>query len=266
MAVRVITAPPGHGKTLNMTRIAISLFEEENKENIKDKIKRIKNKELKKYKNTIYSNYPIRLKKTKKLVKVKNGLDPEEKLTSTIYSNKLKFGDMNLSNIFCDNACFFIDEIAFNYDSMDYKDFPDAIAHFFQVHRHLDYKYIYTNSQSLSRIIKRVLCISEEYWNVISLWTFLPFVCRVKFKITYDIETSKKEENIIGKDSKTIVKWFFKKRVFEAYDTKYLSVLKQIGKDYNKGTFDSLQMTKEEILENFIMTKQEKEKLNKLEF
>ena len=30
MAVRVLSAPPGHGKTLNMTRIAISLFKEQN--------------------------------------------------------------------------------------------------------------------------------------------------------------------------------------------------------------------------------------------
>ena len=28
---------------------------------------------------------------------------------------------------------------------------------------------IYTNSQSLSRVIKRVLCVSEEFWNVIEL-------------------------------------------------------------------------------------------------
>ena len=265
MAIRVITAPPGKGKTLNMTRLAIELFESENRETLNEKIKRLKCKNLRIYKNNIYSNYPILLKKTKTLVKSIDGAGNEE-LTNHIYSNKLKFGDMNLSNVFCQNACFFIDEIAFNYDSMDYKDFPDAIAHFFQVHRHLDYKYIYTNSQSLSRIIKRVLCISEEYWNVISLWTFLPFVCRVKFKVTYDIETSKKEENIVNKESRVVVKWFFKKRVFEAYDSKYLKVLKSIGKTYNKGTYDSLQMSKEEILNNFIMSKEDKEKLNKLEF
>ena len=37
---------------------------------------------------------------------------------------------------------------------------------------------IYTNSQSLARVIKRVLCVSEEFWNVINLKTYLllPFL------------------------------------------------------------------------------------------
>ena len=65
MAVRVITAPPGYGKTLNMTRIPLDLFKEENKENIIQIIKRKKKKEEKKYKINIYSNYPIMLKKAK---------------------------------------------------------------------------------------------------------------------------------------------------------------------------------------------------------
>ena len=30
MAVRVLSAPPGHGKTLNMTRIAQKIFKEQN--------------------------------------------------------------------------------------------------------------------------------------------------------------------------------------------------------------------------------------------
>ena len=173
---------------------------------------------------------------------------------------------MNLSNQFCKNACFFIDEIAFSYDSMDYKDFPDAIAHFFQVHRHLDYGMIYTNSQSISRIIKRVLCISEEYWNIISLWKFLPFICRLKFKITYDIKYSKENENTINNEEKIVVKWFLKKRVYNAYDSKYLNVLKEDTPMYNKGTWTDLKMTKKEILENYIIDKKEKERLNKLEF
>ena len=47
MAVRVISAPPGHGKTLNMTRIAIDLFKEAN-----PFLKRIKNDYI--FYNSIY--------------------------------------------------------------------------------------------------------------------------------------------------------------------------------------------------------------------
>ena len=62
MAVRVISAPPGQGKTLNMTRIAISIFKETNpflKRNKKDFI----------FYNSIYSNYPILLWYQKKKFK-----------------------------------------------------------------------------------------------------------------------------------------------------------------------------------------------------
>ena len=52
MAVRVITAPPGQGKTLNMTRIAIKIFKEQN-----PILHRIKEDYI--FYNSIYSNYPI---------------------------------------------------------------------------------------------------------------------------------------------------------------------------------------------------------------
>ena len=52
MAVRVISAPPGQGKTLNMTRIAIQIFKEQN-----PFFHRLKDDSI--YYNSIYSNYPI---------------------------------------------------------------------------------------------------------------------------------------------------------------------------------------------------------------
>ena len=56
MAIRVITAPPGHGKTLNMTRKAIQIFNNQN--NVLNRI----NKKDYIYYNSIYSNYPNLLK------------------------------------------------------------------------------------------------------------------------------------------------------------------------------------------------------------
>lgn len=265
MAVRVITAPPGYGKTLNMTRIALELF---NKHNEITYINELKNKITKKekiYKVNIYSNYPILLKKSDSDMLWVDGAGNIQ-TGKEIYSNKLKFTDMCLSWNFCEEASFFIDEIAFTYDSMEYKDFPDAISHFFMIHRHLNYNMIYTNSQSISRIIKRVLCVSEEYWNVISMWKFIPIFNRVKFKITYDMKSSKESENIIDDRQEIVIKWFNKKKVYEAYDTKYLGELKKGLEMYNKGQWTSKRMTKQEILENFIVSKEEKERLKNLEF
>ena len=211
MAVRILSAPPGKGKTLNLSRIAINLYKEEN-----NFIRRHK-KNIVHY-NSIYSNYPILLWYQKKPFKymlpngeiynsvpIKKVIDSEvlqeyycicdekEKEYYGVFSIKLNFIDMRISWNFGQNASFFIDELQYIYDSMEYKDFPDCIAHFFQVHRHLGYNMIYTNSQSISRVIKRVLCVSEEFWNILEYkkLLLLPFLSKVKFKITYDIENSK---------------------------------------------------------------------------
>ena len=56
MAVRVVTGPPGTGKTLTLTEMALEEFKVKNKKK--------KNKNL--YYNSIFSNYPILLKKVKK--------------------------------------------------------------------------------------------------------------------------------------------------------------------------------------------------------
>ena len=147
---------------------------------------------------------------------------------------------MRLKYRFTKYACFFIDEIQYLYDSMDYKDFPDCLAHFFQVHRHMNYDMIYTNSQSLSRIIKRVLVISEEYWNVDSLKHILWWTI-VWFKITYDVESSKSDEN--KKDNMKadyFRKIFLHNKVFNGYFNKYLGALNEGLPYYDQGQFNSL--------------------------
>lgn len=289
MAVRVISAPPGAGKTLNMTRIAISLYKEAN-----PFLKRKLKKDFVHY-NSIYSNYPILLWYQKKKFKysLPNGFiktaDPikkiyDEKLKCEYYvickeeereyygcfSMKVRFTDMRLTYNFGDNASFFIDELQYIYDSMEYKDFPDCIAHFFQVHRHLCCNMIYTNSQSLSRVIKRVLCVSEEFWNVINLKTYLllPFLSKVEFKITTDIIGSKNDENDKNENSNAeyVTKLFFNKRVFNGYITKYLGALNEGLPYYNCQTFDNLKMSKKDIMNGFIISNKEKEELKEMLF
>ena len=283
MAVRVISAPPGKGKTLNMTRIAIKLYKSAN-----PFFKRRKEDFL--HYNSIYSNYPILLWYQKKKFKyfVPNGetFDSvpikkiyDEKLDCSYYqecnederefygcfSLKLKFTDMRLTYNFGIDASFFVDELQYIYDSMEYKDFPDCIAHFFQVHRHLSYNMIYTNSQSLSRVIKRVLCVSEEFWNVTELKTYklLPFLSKVTFKITSDIVSSKNSENELFEDPfaeyETIR--FFNKRVFNGYITKYLGALNDKLPLYKCETYTSLKMDKSDILKGFLISNKEKEEL-----
>ena len=287
MAVRVITAPPGHGKTLNMTQIAIESFYKTN--NIFNKISYKLHKEEFIYNNNIYSNYPILLKKSKKPFKYENGigvikdsvlinedgkkysLEDEQNNRKKFYgcfANKIRFTDMRLKWKFKENSSFFIDEIQYIYDSMDYKDFPDCIAHFFQVHRHLSYQMIYTNSQSLSRIIKRVLCISEEFWNIINLKNFL-FWTIVDIKITTEIAGSKEAENSFGdfnSNADFIRKIFLHKKVFNGYNNKYLESLNDGLPYYSIGEYDSITMNKKDILAGFMVTNEEKEELKHMLF
>ena len=290
MAVRVISAPPGQGKTLNMTRIAVKIFEEQN-----PLLKRIKDDYI--FYNSIYSNYPILVWFQKKPFKYICSGNPEQIYESMplkkiydeeiekeyyqqceekdaevygMFSQKVKFTEMRLSYNFGKYASFFIDELQYIYDSMEYRDFPDCIAHFFQVHRHLDVNMIYTNSQSLSRVIKRVLCVSEEFWNVIELkqYFLLRFLSKTTYKITYDINNSKNNENEKIEDLRAdyVTDRFFNKRVFDGYITKYLHELLKDLPYYNKGTFTSLKMSKEEILRGFRVTLKEKEDLKLMEF
>lgn len=288
MAVRVISAPPGKGKTLNMTRIAIMLYKEANSFIYRHKKNYI-------HYNSIYSNYPILLWYQKKKFKYTkpNGITEdsvpikkiydkelkcsyyqeckeEEREYYGVFSMKLKFTDMRLTYNFGNNASFFIDELQYIYDSMEYKDFPDCIAHFFQVHRHLSYDMIYTNSQSLSRVIKRVLCVSEEFWNVIDMKTykFLPFLTKVEFKITNEIISSKNDENDKTQDPNAEYETirFFNKRVFNGYITKYLGALNESLPYYSCENFDSLKMNKKDILKSFVISNKEKEELKEMLF
>lgn len=288
MAVRVITAPPGKGKTLNMTRIAIELYREANPFFSRHKKSYI-------HYNSIFSNYPILLWYQKKPFKyaTPNGVVQEAKPIKKfddeelgisyfvecaederefygVFSLKCRFTDMRIKHNFGFNASFFIDELQYIYDSMEYSDFPDCIAHFFQVHRHLNYNMIYTNSQSLSRVIKRVLCVSEEFWNVIDLKTYklLPFLTKVEFKITNEIMSSKNTENDLGDDPNAVyeTKRFFNKRVFNGYITKYLGELNSELPFYKNEPYTGLKMAKNDILFGFKVTPQEKEELKKMPF
>lgn len=282
MAVRVITGPPGTGKTLTLTEMALEEFKNINKG--------IKKKDYIWY-NSIYSNYPILLKKSKKKFIATDGWNKyesipirvrerengdkyyercseEEKEYYGIFSNKIRLNDMRIKWRFTPGASFYIDEIQYIYDSMEYNDFPDCIAHFFQVHRHLDYNMIWTNSQSISRIIKRVLCVSEEFWNILERKKFFGLWYRVEFAISTNIVASKSSENdlIDNPNVQYYKKRFWCKRVNQSYLTKYLNELNRNLPIYHIQQWESMLVEKRDIIRGFIVSKEEKEELKRMIF
>lgn len=282
MSVRVITGPPGTGKTLTMTEMALEEFKNINKG--------IKKKNYIWY-NSIYSNYPILLKKSKEKFFATNGWEKyesipiklsinengdkyyhqcneEEREFYGIFSNKISLNDMRIKWKFTPQASFYIDEIQYIYDSMEYNDFPDCIAHFFQVHRHLNYNMIWTNSQSISRIIKRVLCVSEEFWNILDNRKFFNLYYRLDFAITTNIVASKSTENdlVDNPNIEYYRKRFFCKKVNSSYLSKYLNQLNEDLPKYHISQWNSMLIPKIDILKGFIVSKEEKEELKKMLF
>ena len=128
----LLTGKPGTGKTLTLTSFAYKNFKEKNpplkiwfKEHI------LRKKHI--YDLSEYSDYPIIFKRPKKN-KTYLYYDENNEVKESSYLTSLKFRifDLYLDNKFKDNADFYIDEIQCKYDSMEYKDFPDAIAHYYQ--------------------------------------------------------------------------------------------------------------------------------------
>lgn len=262
--ITIVDAKPGFGKTLLMTYFAYKNFKEKNPPLKVWFTEHIKRKPYV-YDISEYSDFPIVFKKPKK----KKGkyrkyyyYDYFHNVCETdkITSLKVRIFDLILDNKFKDNANFYIDEIQQKYDSMEYKDFPDSIAHYFQAHRHFNNN-IYTNSQSQSRIIKRVLCLGEEYWSVYSFKIRFGFVI-MHVRITYDMHN-----NLESNNGNTNVEYYDKRIIFRIkkignmYDSKYLRYLQEDSKPYLTDMYDSLQLDKETILHSFFPTIQEKEKL-----
>lgn len=266
MSVVIIDAKPGMGKTLLMTYFSYKNFKKKNpplKVWFTEKIRR----KPYVYDLSEYSDFPILLKKPKKtlfrkkqkLYKVYDDFG-EVKEVPFITSLKCRIFDLILDNKFREGANFYIDEIQQKYDSMEYKDFPDSIAHYFQAHRHFNNN-IYTNSQSQSRIIKRVLCLGEEYYSIYSFRVLFGFAI-LHIRITYDmhnnLESNNGNTNVDYLDKRIIFKI---KKIGSMYDSKYLRHLQDNSRIYRSSMFESLNLSKEDILYSFFPSDREKEKL-----
>lgn len=265
MSIVVIDGKPGTGKTLLLTYLAYKNFKKKNpplKVWFTEKIRRKKWV----YELTDFADYPILFKKKKKnKFYLYNDENSRACPTYEIYCAKGRIFDMYLGNRFPQSTNFYIDEIQTKYDSMDYKDFPDSIAHYWQTHRHL-INNIYTDSQSQARIIKRVLCLGEEYWTITSsrvLFGFVILHINVSFDMHNNLESNNGNISVNSEDRRII---FRLKNIGNRYDSKYMKNLQTNAKTYPIKMYNSLQMTREEILHNFFPTKEEKENLKNIEY
>lgn len=260
--IRIIDAKPGYGKTFLMTYFCYKNFRKKNPR-LKILFTRLFKRRPYVYDLSEYSDFPIMLTKKKKNKKYYY-YDEDNNIccASQLYSLKCRIFDLILDNKFRPGADFYIDEIQQKYDSMEYKDFPDSIAHYFQAHRHFDNN-IYTNSQSQSRIIKRVLCLGEEYWSVLSFRIILGFVI-MHIRITYDMHNNLESNNgnqFVDYTDKRII--FRVKKIGSLYDSKYLRHLQDNSHTYKSKMFDSLYLDKETILHSFFPSEEERNNLKK---
>lgn len=230
---------PGSGKNVNVTYLAKKHYKKYNSP-IRRLIRKILHQPT--WINNVYSTYPIRLEKYSKRSKKKD-----------VYSNKVTLYDLIPSNRFQKNACIIIDETQAFCDSDDWENFPKEIAVFNQFHRHFDVDNIYYISQHPSRIVKKLRVLACEF-DKIKTFINIPFINIAFMHIVsyFEYEDYGKynhpKKEVKTYDVKNKYMLFFSKKVFDSYDSKYLKVLNKDEPLFDKGTFNSLTLTKDEIM------------------
>ena len=214
--ISIISGLPGKGKNVLATHIGLKHFKRENNF-VKLFIRRIKHQPL--IINNVYSSYPILLNKNYKFKK---------------------------------NALIIIDEVQSFYDSDEFKDFPKEIAVFNQFHRHFDIKDIYYISQHPSRVVKKLRNVSCKFTKV---RTFI-VIPVIKIGIMYISNYYEFEDygkwHHPSKEMKTYdvdnhFKIFNAKKVFDSYNSKYLSVLNKDKPFYDQGSYFSKTLSSSDI-------------------
>ena len=264
MSLISLTGLPGKGKTLTMTRIAYEYFKKDNPPIKVWFTEKILRKDYVYYIRE-YTDYPVVFKEKRKKPYFYRDIMGNVKTSETLGTWNFRLFDLVLTNKFMKDAVFFVDEIQAKYDSMEYKDFPDSIAHYCQAHRHFGND-IYISSQSSSRIVKRLLLLSEEYWNIQEFHKFLGIIW-LNIRITYELKDSREfstmTEDKILVDYKTKI---FTTKMFKLYDDKYLRGLQESALNYVTSMYETKLMTKEKILYSFFPTEAEKNKINNLRY
>lgn len=230
--ISIISGLPGSGKNVYATYLAKKHFQHEN--NLIQRLARsIKHEDI--FINNVYSNYPILLNKRKK-----------------IYSRLVSVDDLDNSYSFLDNAIIIIDELQASYDSDEHKIFPKKIATFNQFHRHFGISDIYYISQHPDRIVKKLRDISCRFIKIQNFFV-IPFVKLAFLYYTnyYEIDDYGKWHHPV-KEMKTYdvdnhIKFFFVNKVFKSYNSTYLAPLNTDKPLLDKGTFHTLEVSREEL-------------------
>lgn len=251
---------PGSGKTLDTTRLALKHYKKDNRK-IKKLLKYSLKFNFKEYKthkdycntfpygkiNTVYTNYPVLLDKKRK-----------------IYSNCISLWDLNNDYSFEPGCLIIIDEVQLYVDSDEYKDKEvnkklSKVAKFLQAHRHFNVDDIILVSQHPSRIFKKARNICESYLKhsrIINL-PLLPYSIMLG-RYYYNQEDygkyvprSREERKKISFDYKNFITIFNRKKVFNAYDSRYLSNYNFDKPLLNKGTYENLKIKKDDLLPLF---------------
>ena len=152
------------------------------------------------------------------------------------------------------NAFIIIDEIQLYADSDEYKDQTinfklSKVARFLQAHRHYGVKTIIIISQNPSRIFKKARNICESYLKLNKVLN-LPFnLSIVKGRGYYDLDyygkyvpTDRKERKKLPFDYYRYINFFNRKKVFNAYDSRYLSNYNYNKPLYQQGYYENLKI------------------------
>ena len=230
--ISVISGLPGKGKNVLATNLAKRHYRAENGLILRI-IRKIKHEPI--ILNNVYSTYPILLNKRRKE-----------------YSNVVSFYDLDGSYKFLPNALIIVDEVQAFYDSDEHKNFPKKIAVFNQFHRHFNIKDIYYISQHPSRIVKKLRDVSYGFTKVRSFFV-IPIINLgiMYYSNYYEFEDygkwhhPAKEFQTYDVDNHFLL--FNAKSIFTSYNSKYLNVLNRDKPLYNKGKFNDLYLSKEEL-------------------
>ena len=234
--IRTISGLPGKGKNVYASYLAKKHFARENSFILRF-IRRIKHEQI--YINNVYSNYPILLDKKHK-----------------IYSNIVNLNDLNGKYKFIYNAFILIDETQAYYDSDEYKNFPKNIAIFNQFHRHFGIKDIYYISQHPSRIVKKLRNVSFQFTKIRNFIVipFLP-IGVMYYSNYYEFDDygkwhhPKKEAKVYDVDNHFLI--FRVDKVFKSYSSRYLKVLNVNKPFLDKGTYNKLDVSEDEVYSVF---------------
>lgn len=236
--VITINGIPGSGKNVLATKLAIKHYKRENNI-IRKIIRKILHQEI--IVNNVYSTYPILLKKYSKRSKKQD-----------IYTNRITLYDLVPYNRFKKGALIIVDETQAFYDSEDHKEFPKEISVFNQFHRHFDVDDIIYITQHPSRLMKKLRILCSEYDKVKTFviipiigLAFMHIVKYFEFEDYGKYNHPKKEAKTYDVKNQYIL--VFTKRIFKSYNSKYLNVLNKDQPLYDRGTFNSKDLSIEEI-------------------